>query len=161
MGYSSIAEPFGSFVVISTSRTNIPPRPILRATARLKPLTRRLWMDWRKDWRAWRVGEPTSCPMFCVDMAKWVRPVWPDPFNLQPVWPTTRLTRLKMTRDPIDLTRTQPDLLVLPRLRQHWVDWDWGVIFIKYLLILLYLICYALHYSLSFFTCRFHFLFLL
>ena len=79
----------------------------------------------------------------------------------QPVWPATQLTRLKMTCDPIDLIRTRPDPLILPRLWQRWVDWDWGVIFIKYLLILLYLICYVLHYSLSFFTCQFHFLFLL
>ena len=36
-----------------------------------------------------------------LDMAKRVRPVWPNPFDPQPVWPVTRLTRLKMTRfDP-------------------------------------------------------------
>ena len=60
-----------------------------------------------------------------VDMAKRVRLVWPDPFDPQPVWPVTRLTRLKMTRfdpwpvltrDPFDPTRTRPDPPVLPCL---------------------------------------------
>ena len=93
--------------------------------------------------------------MFCIhlDMEKWVKSVWlatrltRDPFDPRPVWPDTR-TRLN-TPCPFC------------HVYQHWVDWDWGVIFIKYLLILLYLICYVLHYSLSFFTCHLHFLFLL
>ena len=84
----------------------------------------------------------------------------------RPVWPTTRLTR-----NPIDPFKNDPwpdwpdtnpnPTCLFCHVYQRWVDWDLGVIFIKYLLILFYLICYVLHYSLSFFTCHLHFLFLL
>ena len=90
-----------------------------------------------------------------VDMAKRVRIFWAD-----------QLTHLKMTY--FDSQPNLPANLIDPtrpasfcHVYQRWVDWDWGVIFIKYLLILLYLICYMLHYSLSFFICQLHFLFLL
>ena len=64
MGCSLIVKPFASFAVILVSRTNIPPRPTFRATARLKPLTKRLWTDWRKDWMVRRASGPRSCGMF-------------------------------------------------------------------------------------------------
>ena len=60
-----------------------------------------------------------------VDMTKWVKPVWPDPFDLQPVWPITRLTNLKMTRidlwpvltrNPINPTQTRLNPPILPCL---------------------------------------------
>ena len=49
-----------------------------------------------------------------LDMAKRVKPVWPDTFDPQLVWPVTRLTRLKwpvLTHNPIDPTRTDPLVL--------------------------------------------------
>ena len=78
------------------------------------------------------------------------------PFKNDLFWLATRLT---CKPDWSDLTPipTCPFCHVY----QCWVDWDWGIILIKYLLILLYLICYVLHYSLLFFTCLIHFLFLL
>ena len=80
-------------------------------------------------------------------------------FLTRPIWPAIRLTRLKMTR--FDLQPDWPDpTYPFYCVYQHWVNWDWGVILIKYLLIFLYLICYVLHYSLSFFTCHLQFFFL-
>ena len=82
----------------------------------------------------------------------------------QPVWPATQLTRLKMTRFdqwPILTCNLIDPTRLFCHVYQRWIDWDWGVIFIKYLLILFYLICYILHYSLSFYACYLHFLFLL
>ena len=105
-----------------------------------------------------------------IDMAKRVRPVltrpvWPatrltrnpiDPFKNDPFWPVTRFDPRPDWPDPNpNPTRT------FCHVYQCWVDLDWGVIFIKYLLILFYLICYVLHYSLLFFTCHLYFLFLL
>ena len=93
------------------------------------------------------------------------RPVWPatrltrnpiDPFKNDPFWPVTHFNPRPDWPDPNpNPTRT------FCHVYQCWVDWDWGVIFIKYLLILFYLICYVLHYSLLFFTCHLYFLFLL
>ena len=75
-----------------------------------------------------------------------------DPFKNDPFWLATRLTRKP---DWLDLT------CPFFHVYQHWVDWDWCVIFIKYFLIFLYLICYIFHYSLLFFIYHLHFLFLL
>ena len=84
-----------------------------------------------------------------LDMAKRVRLVWP----------VTRLIRLKMIRFDPRPNWPNPNRPFY-NFYQRWVVWDWDVIFIKYLLILPCLICYVLHYSLSFFTCHLHFFFL-
>ena len=89
-----------------------------------------------------------------LDMAKQVRIFWYNPIDLfknNPFWLVTWLTRKPDWSDP-----TRPFCHVY----QRWVNWDWGVILIKYLLILLYLICYVLYYNLLFFTCYLHFFFL-
>ena len=83
-------------------------------------------------------------PQGLIDMAEWVKKFWSDPIDMfknDPFWPVTRL-----------IHKLEPDLTrPFCHVYQRWVNWDWDVILIKYLHILLYLICYVLYYSLSFF----------
>ena len=85
-----------------------------------------------KFWWTWQNSSKFSNPT-------WFTRNTIDPFKNDPFWPATHLTHKLDWLDP-----THP----FCHIYQRWVDWDWGIILIKYLLFI-YLICYLLHYSLS------------